>query len=197
MVENKMKKVLILLLTCLLFFLTSQEKVNAATEGDSKITITERENALLANVGDQINLDSYVYQHDENTFVDFTDLQLTVLSDGITIDGNIVTVNAKGQHRFSFQYQSKTIQVYIIAKNVEETEYVLFETDFDGLPNGALPEEYQVLTGSATINNEQIQLTALGGGSTIMLLPGYLRSFSNYIIEADMTIKQHDNTARW
>jgi hypothetical protein len=187
-----MKKIFILLAFVGLV-LGLQKKVEAA---DDRPIISATQNAILANVGDVIDLSDYVYQHNATTFIEFDQVTLTGFSAGISLSGTQVTVSQKGQHPFLLQYQSANIYVYVVAKEVNETEYVLFETGFDAVPNGKLPNGYSTVTGSSGIQNEQL-LVAGRGGSAIVTLPNYLRSFMNYIIEVDMTIVEVDNDARW
>jgi glycerophosphoryl diester phosphodiesterase len=187
-----MKKIFILLAFVSLV-LGLQKKVEAA---DDRPIISATQNAILANVGDVIDLSDYVYQHNATTFIEFDQVTLTGFSAGISLSGTQVTVSQKGQHPFLLQYQSANIYVYVVAKAVNETEYVLFETGFDAVPNGKLPNGYSTVTGSSGIQNEQL-LVAGRGGSAIVTLPNYLRSFMNYIIEVDMTIVEVDNDARW
>lgn len=187
-----MKKVFIIL-AFLGLVLGLQKPVNAA---DDRPIISATQNAILANVGDVIDLNDYVYQHNATTFVEFNQVTLTGFSDGIVLSGQEITVNQKGQHAFLLQYQSANIYVYVVAKAANETEYILFETGFDGVPNGKLPNGYTTVSGSAGIQSEQL-LVAGRGGSTLVTLPNYLRSFMNYIIEVDMTIVEVDNDSRW
>lgn len=187
-----MKKIW-MILTLFGLVLGTQKEVKASSD---KPVISSTANAILAEVGDVIDLNDYIYQHNATTFVEFTEVTITSFSDGMTIVGQTITVNQKGQHPFLLQYQSANIYVYVIAKEETETEYVLFETGFDDVPNGKLPNGFSTLTGSSGIQNEQL-LIAGRGGSAMVTLPNYLRIFSNYIIEADMTIVEADNDARW
>ncbi len=187
-----MKKIFIILAFAGLV-LGLQKEVKAA---DDRPIISASQNAILANVGDTIDLADYVYQHNATTLVEFDQVVLTGFSAGITLNGTVITVNQKGQHPFLLQYQSANIYVYVVAKETSETEYVLFETGFDGVPNGKLPNGYSTVAGSSGIQNEQL-LVAGRGGSSMVTLPNYLRSFMNYIIEVDMTIVEVDNDSRW
>lgn len=187
-----MKKMFILL-TLLGVVLSTTKGVSASND---KITISSTQNAILANVGDVIDLNDYQYQHNTQTFLNFDQVTVTAFSSGISFNGLQITVSEKGQHPFLLQYQSANIYVYIIAKEASETEYVLFEEDFQGVPNGKLPNGYTTVSGSAGIQNEQLLVAGRGGGA-IVTLPNYLRSFMNYIIEVDMTILESDNDSRW
>lgn len=171
----------------------SLKTVNAETE---LTVISSTQNAILADVGEVILLSDYVYKHNADTSIALSDVTLTSFSTGITIDATSITVSEVGQHPFLLQHESANIYVYVIAKLPSDTEYTLFETGFDGLPNGKLPNGYQTISGSAGIQNEQL-LVAGRGGSSLVALPNYLRSFMNYIIEVDMTIVEVDNDSRW
>lgn len=187
-----MKKVLIIL-AFMGLVLGTQKGIHA---NDDRPVISASLNAILADVGDVIDLNDYIYQHNATTFVEFNQVTLTAFSTGITITGQQITVTEKGQHAFLLQYQSANIYVYVISKLANETEYILFQTGFENVPNGKLPNGYTTVSGSAGIQNEQL-LVAGRGGSSLVTLPNYLRSFMNYIIEVDMTIVEVDNDARW
>ncbi|MDY3196519.1 MAG: glycerophosphodiester phosphodiesterase family protein [Paracholeplasma sp.] len=187
-----MKK-LFILLTLFGMSMMTQKSVQAETE--LKV-ISSTQNAILADVGDVILLSDYIYQHNTNTALPLSDVTLTSFSTGIAIDATSITVSEVGQHPFLLQHESANIYVYVIAKAPTDTEYILFETGFDGLDNGKLPNGYQTISGSAGIQNEQL-LVAGRGGSSLVALPNYLRNFMNYIIEVDMTIVEVDNDSRW
>ncbi len=69
--------------------------------------------------------------------------------------------------------------VYVVAKNPEDTEYVLFETDFN---NASDANALTVVEGNATMSVESGALTVTTGGAYVYL-PEYLGDFGNYKME--------------
>lgn len=189
-----MKKVLIITLFLSIFLMTTKQEVFA--NESNKTVISAQDNAILALVNETVDLSNYIYQHNASTMVSMNDVKLTSYSDDLILDGLNITVKAKGAHAFLLQYQTANIYVYIITKEVNDDHYVLYSEDFTGLPNGKLPRGYSVVSGSAGIENEMLTVNGKGG-SAIVTLPNYLRKFMNYIVEADFTIYDQDNSSRW
>lgn len=188
-----MKKVLIMLLMIAILLLLPK---TYAIDEEDKVVISAQQNAILADVGDVIDLNKYVYVHNQSTQLPLSSVTLTSFSDGITLDGMTLTVHEKGSHPFLLQYQSANIYVYVVAKEPSDDHYVLYEENYDGMPNGKLPTGYSTVSGSAGIQSEKLYVAGRGG-TGIVTLPNYLRSFMNYIIEVDFTILEQDNDARW
>src|SRR5690606_4751370 len=163
-----------------------------AIDEEDKVVISAQQNAILADVGDVIDLNKYVYVHNQSTQLPLSSVTLTSFSDGITLDGMTLTVHEKGSHPFLLQYQSANIYVYVVAKEPSDDHYVLYEENYDGMPNGKLPTGYSTVSGSAGIQSEKLYVAGRGG-TGIVTLPNYLRSFMNYIIEVDFTILEQDN----
>ncbi|MBU1141877.1 MAG: hypothetical protein KKG64_05065, partial [Firmicutes bacterium] len=98
-----------------------------------------------------------------------------------------------------FNYQSTQMTLYFITKLAEATEYIIYEQDFTGMSNGALPAGFNLYNnlgqggGSAAISNERLMLSP----STIVLFPAYLSGFTNYVIETDMRMTAAANVSRW
>jgi glycerophosphoryl diester phosphodiesterase len=98
----------------------------------------------------------------------------------------------------NFSYGGTTLTLHVFIKDPSETEYVLYEENFD-YPSGALPNTFELKNnvgatgGSAAIDNGRLFLSP----STIVLFPDYLEGFSNYIIETDMKMISAANASRW
>lgn len=188
-----MKRIVGLFIVLMLVFIITPKIVMA--EEDNKTIISSDQSALLANVNDEMIISDYVYQHSKNVVVPLGDVTLTSFSDDLLISAGKIKVTKKGIHRMLLQYESANFYVYVIAKETADTEYILFSEDFTGMPNGQLPLGF-VSLGSSGISNERLFLDGSGGSSKV-LLPAYLRMFSNYIIETDMTILEANNNSRW
>jgi glycerophosphoryl diester phosphodiesterase len=191
-----MKKLMsALLLVLMLNFFVNITASDFVIQAQTKVT-TENNHVLL-NVGEALDTSTVSVTH---TFGTITMNQGTLASSdpAVQISGNSVSISSKGVFPITLTYQSTTMTVYFITKLASETEYTLYEEDFN-YPNGALPSSLTLLNnvgqqgGSAAINNQRLMLSP----STIVLFPSYLAGFSNYIIEADMRMTVAANSARW
>ncbi|MDO9630060.1 MAG: hypothetical protein Q7I99_09190, partial [Acholeplasmataceae bacterium] len=117
----------------------------------------------------------------------------------VTITANSISVSEKGVFPIGFSYQSNNMTLYLISKLASETEYVIYQQDFTGVPSGAIPSSLSLFNnlgaagGSAAIDNGRLLLSPY----TIVLFPSYLSGFSNYIIETDMRMTSAANSSRW
>ncbi len=193
-IKRVMKKVLMGIIVLLMAAFIIKPNIHA--QGEEKIVISAKENSILAETGDEIDLNDYVYVHSKTETLDFSEVNLSTTSSGIEFDGLKIEVKEKGVHTFLLKYESVNMFVYIIAKDKEDDHYVLYEEDFTGMPNGKLPHGYEIVSGTAGIQDERLYVSGTGG-SSIVLLPSYLRSFMNYIIEVDFTIGVANNLGRW
>ena len=77
-----------------------------------------------------------------------------------------------------------------LSKEADESEYVLFEENFDNIEDGQLPEGWEdQKTGTVNVQDGALFIDGTGDdyGATSVLLPEYLGLFGNYKIEADFT----------
>lgn len=190
-----MKKILMFLLL-FTFTLGISQKPSVHAEETDKVIISAQESAILTDVDAVIDLNNYVYQHTDQSIHEMKDVSITSFSSDLVIDGTNLTVLKKGAHPFLLQHGASNIYIYVIAKETNDSEYILYEEDFKGVPNGKLPIGYTIVSGSAGIQDEKLYLSGKGSGA-IVHLPGYLRGFTNYVIETDMTILEADNESRW
>ncbi|PKK96858.1 MAG: hypothetical protein CVV58_04245, partial [Tenericutes bacterium HGW-Tenericutes-3] len=193
------KKVLVLLLIASFITILGDwsvlENVTAETVHQ---TVTSDRNHVLADVNEVIDLTTLRVQ---GVFGDiFMDAaNISSANPDVTITDTTITISSKGVFPISFNYQSTQMTIYFFTKLASETEYVIYEEDFTGMPNGALPSGYTLYNnlgqggGSAAISNERLMLSP----STIVLFPSYLSSFTNYVIDTDMRMTAATNTSRW
>lgn len=163
---------------------------------DESVILKGAKNYIMADVDVPVDLSGYRYQGefgeiplDEGTFGD--------LPAGISLSGAELTATVKGMYRLDFTAGTTTVPVIVFAKLAEETEYVVFEASYSELPNGALPEGYQILTGTANINGGKLRVDGVATTPSRVLLPNYLNGFRNYVIETDFTILQANEQTRW
>jgi glycerophosphoryl diester phosphodiesterase len=195
--KKKMLLFLILLMGVMLWGgIGSSHVLHAAVE-ETPRTIKENSTHVLGNVNEPIDLTSI---NVAGTFgeIKLNQATLTSANPAVTITANSVTVSQKGTFPVNFTYQSTNWTLYFFIKLASETEYVIYEENFD-YPSGTLPSSLQRFNnlgaagGSAAIDNGRLLLSAY----TIVLFPSYLQGFTNYIIEADMRMTTAANASRW
>ncbi len=160
------------------------------------IFLTDTKNYILASVGEEVNLANYIYKGS------FGDIRLNEgsfsnLPSGVTITDGVLTASSKGRFSLNFWIGSNKIVFYLFTKLSEETKYVIFNANYDNLPNGSLPEGYVLNTGTASINNGKLMVDGRTSSTSRVLLPSYLNGFKDYIIETDFTILSVNEPTRW
>jgi glycerophosphoryl diester phosphodiesterase len=194
-----MKKILLGLIFSIMLIvfvaLSSQQNIAFAQENSNPITLTPTRSALLTDVNEDIDL-TQININASFGEITMNSATLTSPSSAVVFDGDMMTITEVGVFRVNVVHNNQMFVVTVISKLTTDTEYVIYEEDFSGMANGPLPAGYTQVAGSAAILNEQLWLSA-SGGTSMVLLPDYLQSFTNYIIETDFTIREADNNSRW
>lgn len=194
--KKKFTIVLLLLLSLMMFGrFGATSQIEAATVNR---TLTTQFNHILADVDEVIDTRTIKVK---GAFGEIFLNEATIASanPSVTITANSISVSEKGVFPIGFSYQSNNMTLYLISKLETDTEYVIYEQDFTGVPSGAIPNSLNLYNnvgaagGSAAIDNERLLLSPL----TIVLFPTYLSGFSNYIIETDMRMTSATNPSRW
>ena len=193
-----MKKILTLFFVFLFVMVVSDMKLFKVNAEDTIITLSETKNHILADVDEVIDT-TQIRMDGDFGLIYLNQATLTSTSPEVAITPTTITVSAKGVYPVQLTYGTDQLMLYVITKLSTETEYVIYEENFNSYANGALPSGFTMLNnvgqtgGSAAINNQRLMLSP----STIVLFPSYLSSFSNYIIEADMRMTDAANASRW
>lgn len=93
--------------------------------------------------------------------------------------------------------------VLLFARMSTEENYVLYEEDFNGLSDGAMPNGWKIKKGTSAskvgVKNGAFEIDARESKDNTagVLLPEYLSNFGNYSIEADVTNLASNNGANW
>lgn len=184
----------------------------------SPMTVSYITPAIGANKGDTIFLSLYSVYYDSKNIMSAD--SITWSSTELTITNGTVCPTEAGTYKLTATSGSNTKDVYVIAKNVTDKEYVLFYDNFDRDTNGDGKTDEKVdipLDANATINdyaiiqkpgkstayfqNGKLVLNALGNDSNQMrvLLPKWIGAFGDYKIDTVFTINstQGNNTSRW
>ncbi len=176
----------LLLSLCTAFFVT---EASAAT------AISNTSPAIPANVGQKITLADYSVTFDGDTSA----------TSGVTwkLDGQTITSftpSAKGVTTLVASSGTKTKNIYVVAKNTSETEYVLYEADMADfadvtaltnagwtMPASTTPTS--ISDGALTVNGKSVAGTAY--------LPAWLGDFGDYGYSADVKLNSANESTRW
>ena len=125
----------------------------------------------------------------------------TVWKDG-TSTVTSYTPAEKGVFELTATANGKTRKVYVVAKNANETEYVLYENDFSTAPDLSKFRVIQQPSGTTFGYDEAetaIYLDASNDGANHMrvLLPSYLDSFGDANYSARVKVDKQTDTSRY
>ena len=97
----------------------------------SEFYIVEKSSpAIPVNVLTNVDLSNVLFELPNGSYVSGSDVTVTSSSANVRIAGNILTAYAKGVTPVTVKYQGIDYNYYVVAKNVEDTEFALFEKDF-------------------------------------------------------------------
>lgn len=192
-----LKKRIACLLLCCVMLIPMILPASAATE-NSLVTISQTSPAIPADVGETVDLSGYRLQIAPTTVLEPN--QLTWSSTEVSINNNKLTAPAKGVYALSVTNGSIKRTVYLVVKEPQETEYVLYETDFS---DAAVLDEWKKLqqTAGAKYSVENGMLTMDASDSTNsyirLMLPAFLNDFGDYRFEAEGTVTKAQNDKRY
>lgn len=194
-----MKKIIVGLVFSLMMIVfvatSSQQNMVIAEEESNPITLTPTRSALLTDVDQAIDL-TEININASFGEITMNEATLSSPSSAVNINGDLMTISEVGVFKVNAVYNAQQFVITVISKLATDDAFVIYEEDFTGMANGPLPAGYTQVSGSTAIMDEQLWVSA-PGGSSLVLLPDYLQSFTNYIIETDFTIKEADNNSRW
>ena len=130
--------------------------VSAAEE---LIIISQSAPAIRANAGETIDLSRYRLQLAATSYVEPN--QITWTSSDVTLKDNKITAPAKGVYHLVASNGSIKRDVYLVVKNPQETEYVLYENDFsDANDLGELRKVQQTSGATYSIKDGKLVMDA-------------------------------------
>lgn len=169
----------------------------ASGTAKAKITLDFNEPYVLCDVGETVDFSAYQ----------------VVFEGSFTAQSDPVWKNAQGQVCSSFvpekagvaQFQvssgEKTMPMFVVSKNPDDEEYVLFELDFSEYSS---LDELQALGFRFDLHEERYRLngTALEMGDvdadyTQLLLPEWLTAFDNTAFSVEAKMLESKNDRRW
>lgn len=163
---------------------------------------------LLAVSGQPIDLGTIPF---EGSYNDFSTAKLkgdqvdwSSSSGEVVIDnGKLKSFVKKGVYTVTAQKGAGRVDLTVAVKNAGDSDYVLYEQNFDALTDGVMPPDWTRIEGStaaaATVKSGAFELDARSGGDnpSRVLLPEYLGKFGDYKIEADVTLLAANDSGRW
>lgn len=146
---------------------------------------------------------------DAGEVIDLTSCGVQFAADGMmttsgitwTYNGSTVktfTPSARGVYTLTAKSGSNTKTIYVVAKNPEETEYVLYRNDFDALPNNyRIPEQTSGTSITASGGNLILDASGNAGYYIRILLPSYLDAFGDATVKASMKMASAVDNKKW
>nr|WP_088830710.1 glycerophosphodiester phosphodiesterase family protein [Paenibacillus tyrfis] len=181
--------------------------VTPSAIGAKVVSLKHNEGYVLGTAGGTIDLQSIVFQSELSDFASGTltgdRLTWSSGSSGIAIQNGKINIKQKGVHTLTASIDSVSVPILVVAKEAGDAEYVLYEENFDALPDGVLPPGWTRIEGTtpgaAVVKAGAFELNASSApdNPSRVLLPDYLKLFGNYKIEADVTHLSANDAARW
>ncbi|OMF18858.1 hypothetical protein BK133_30310, partial [Paenibacillus sp. FSL H8-0548] len=178
-----------------------------ALTGDKVNSLQHDQRYVTAVAGVPVDLASVSFKANFNDSTSGTikgdQLQWSSVSSNISFADGKMTVLSKGVYLVTVQKDGVSITMQVVAKNSADSEYVLYEENFNSLANGSMPQGWTRKQGStaskAVVKDGAFEIDALAApdNPTRVLLPDYLGFFGDYKIEADVTIVTANNNLRW
>lgn len=191
----KAKRTLSALLTLLMLvsvFASLPMTANAADTTTGPMTLAYTNPAITVDAGTTVDLTKVSVQVDKTTTLKATDITWT--KDGATV--TTFTPDKKGVTKLVAKAGSTTKNVYVVAKNADEDEYVLYENDFS--TDNLAADGWTVLNNAtATVSGGQLHLGATKVSQSRIVLPAWLGDFGDYAITMNASQTEIANDSRW
>lgn len=166
---------------------------NAADVTTGPMTLTYTNPAITVDVGTTVDLTTVSVQVDKTTTLKAADITWTK-KDGATV--TTLTPDKKGVTPLVATSGSTKKNVYIVAKNVDDTEYVLYENDFS--TDNLSADGWTVLNNATvTVSGGQLHLGAKTVSQSRLVLPAWLGDFGDYAITMNANQTELANDTRW
>ena len=191
------KRVACLLLCCVMLLPMALTLPVFAASNDALITISQTSPAIPADVGQTVDLSKYRLQIAATTILEPD--KLTWSSTEVTVTGNKVIAPAKGVYTLSVTNGSIKRNVYLVTKEPEEKEYVLYETDFSDASVLNDWKKLQQTSGAKySVSGGVLTMDASDATSSYirLMLPAFLNDFGDYHFEAKGTVTKAQNDGR-
>jgi glycerophosphoryl diester phosphodiesterase len=207
MLKTLRRSLSLVLITAILMSIGFIPAVPAAASGADELFAGKM--YALTDAGGTLHFwdfDLYTNENRSNAAVqaDFEDWNMTGRSGTpVVINNNAGTITGitRGVHEVRLAKGNVRLTLYIVAKNAEEAEHVLYETNFAGVANGTLPVGW--LQGVGVTGNVNSNLLTVANGAYAIashrpvLMPAYLHAFPNMRFGASKAQTARLNESRW
>ncbi|MFD1175749.1 glycerophosphodiester phosphodiesterase family protein [Paenibacillus puldeungensis] len=181
--------------------------VTASASGVKTTAIRLKDGYLLTVTDKLLDLSTIKLKADYNNFTsgEIPGSDASWLSDhgNVTFKDGVMNVSAKGVYPVKVSKDGVSTNVWVVAKDAADQDYVLYQENFDGAQDGAMPEGWSrkegATPGKAAVQSGAFILDASASpdNPSRVLLPDYLAFFGNYKIEADITHLSANEPTRW
>ena len=182
---------------------TRQIHVAPSLTGKQVTSLTHDSGYALATIGEALDLSELTFGA---VYSDYSegDIRGSELSwqmeaaDAEVADGKLIAKRS-GIIRLTGESDGASVVFLLVAKAADAQDYVLYEQDFSGVAEGALPEGWRIIENSAAaigVKDGALELNALAQPARV-LLPQELDIFGDYRIDISATHVRANDTARW
>ncbi|MCU6791284.1 glycerophosphodiester phosphodiesterase family protein [Paenibacillus sp. WQ 127069] len=181
--------------------------VTPSLTGIKATSIKHDDGYILATAGQDVLLNSVIFKAEFNDFSTGTikgdELTWTPSSPDVVVANGKITAQTKGVYTLNAAASGATANMALVVKNAGDSEYTLYEENFDNAAEGSLPQGWTrkegTTVGAAVVKSGAFELNASTApdNPSRVLLPDYLGLFGNYRIEADVTHLTANDAARW
>ena len=204
---KKLTKSLALFLACIMLIgiVSPLSTVTALENEPAEVTpptVHYESPAIKATSGVEIDLSSYTVEFSSTESAEGKDVTWT--SSVLTIANGKTTPPQKGVYEVNAICGTLSTKVYVVAKNEGDTEYVLYEENYDSYADGTSYTELgyrkKDLDANAfcEVRNGNFVLGGSGGDHYVrMYLPEYLSHFEYYSAEYRVAMTNNQKATRW
>lgn len=200
-----MKRFFALLLSCclLLPLLAVALPASAAAAPVLPVTLSLGFPAIKADAGDTVDLSIYSVTADDGSVMPAS--SITWQSSELAISDNKVAPASKGVYRLTATASEKTKTVYLLVKDHTDTEYVLFDEDFedvtsvDQLLDAGYTVAYKSDAASISLSDGKLVLSGQSHNDCYirLLLPAWLGYLGDYRIEVNAAMTARIKDTHW
>lgn len=165
----------------------------------AKTTVSHQSPVIPTNCYEEVDLSKYGVQFSPT--IEKSADEIVWSSEDAAISDGRVTVNEAGVYALTAKAGKYSRTVYLVSKYPEDTEYLLYENDFEDADAATLLTATADSSPDASfeVRDGQLVLSAMSseGDSIRVLLPEWLGELGNYKISVDATVTAQANSSRW
>lgn len=173
----------------------------AAKESAETKTVTHSSPAIPATVGETVDLGAYAVMFSETETAAAGTVSWS--SPEVMVRNGTVTAPARGVYPLTASVNGRSRTVYLVVKDPSESEYVLYEEEFDGVSSfedlGYTVVEKTNESCKIALKDGKLVLSAQSHANNYIrvLLPDFLGDFADYRIETVAAMTAAESATRW